>query len=110
MVSNMVSTLLSLLVWGSLVGGYSVVATQSITLPMSNIPISITLSELSLDKGTPLRGPYPPGAIYIYKLLHRLGFWLGDLIDLTFQRQNITLTHIIGSDTVYQNEIITRGF
>ena len=37
MVSNMVSTLLSLLVWGSLVGGYSAVATQSITLPMSNI-------------------------------------------------------------------------
>ena len=35
-------------------GGYSLVATQSITLPMSNIPISITLSELSLDKGTPL--------------------------------------------------------
>ena len=33
----MVSTSLSLLVWGSLEGGYSLVATQSITLPMSNI-------------------------------------------------------------------------
>ena len=79
MVSNMVSTLLSLLVRGEL-GGLllSLVATQSITLPMSNIPISITSMELSLDKGTPLRGPYPPSAIYIYELLHRLGFWLGE--------------------------------
>ena len=51
---------LSLLVWGSLVGGYSLVATQSITLPMSNIPISITLSELSLHKGTPLARAIPP--------------------------------------------------
>ena len=91
-------------------GGYSLVATQSITLPMSNIPISITLSELSLDKGIPLRGPYPPSAIYIYKLLHRLGFVGGDLNDLTFEQPNITLTHVIDADTVYQNEIITRGF
>ena len=41
-------------------GGYSLVATQSITLPMSNIPISITLSELSLHKGTPLARAIPP--------------------------------------------------
>ena len=41
---------------------------------------------------------------------HRSGFVGGDLNDLTFEQPNITLTHVIDADTVYQNEIITRGF
>ena len=47
-------------------GGYSLVATQSITLPMSNIPISITLSKLSLDKGTPPARAITPLVRYTY--------------------------------------------
>ena len=47
-------------------GCYSLVATQSITLPMSNIPISITLSELSLDKGTPPCEGHTPLVRYTY--------------------------------------------
>ena len=41
---------------------------------------------------------------------HRSGFVGGDLNDLTFQRQNITLTHVIDPDTVYHNEIKTGKF